>query len=170
MTNKSTISNLEHKFLFVASSIVPLLFVAAIFFTIYDSYFPLPPSPPIEQNTTFFISNCRLPPFLEKAFLVSFLTCGFLTSIFVFSRFIFHSWFVLFFPLILFIFYFIQIISSYFHRISYPAEGFTEPGLFFDVPSVVLIFGGITIFLFLWHTKVIIQDRIRDRNLNLNLP
>ena len=162
---KSTISNLEHKFLLIASSIVPLLFIAVILFAIYDSYFPPPPSP-AQYNTTVFSSNCQFPTFLEQAFLISFLTCGVLTSIFVFSRRIFYSWFVLFFPLILAIFSFLETIFSY--NSSY--EGINPPSLISVIPSVVLIFGGITIFLFLWHTKVIIQDRIRDKNLNPNLP
>lgn len=166
MYKKSTISNLEHKFLFIASSVVPLFFLTAIFFAIYNSYFP---PPPIPNTSAVFMSACRFPTFLENAFLISFLTCGFLTSIFVFTKHIFHSWFVLFFPLILFIFYFIETTFSYYENIS-SYEGITPPSLICVVPPAVLIFGGITIFLFLWHTKVIFQDRFRDKQLNLNLP
>ena len=169
MSNKSTISNLEHKLLFVASSIVPLLIISDILLRIYNSYFPSPPPPPLPNESGVYMSACHFPTFLEKAFLISFFSGGFLTSIFVFSRRIFQSWFVLFFPLITFTVYFTEAAFSYFKNIV-KIEGATPPDLIDIFPQAVLILGGITIFQFLWHTKVIIQDRIRDKNLNLNLP
>lgn len=167
MFKKSTISNLEHKLLFAASSIFPLLIFGAIIVSVYNSYFPPPPPPP--NPSGIFMSNCYTPTKFEIAFSVSLFFCSYLTNILVLRRNIFASWVSLSIPMIFLAIFSYQKIT-YFYDAIRGIEEYTPPSVFSVFQTYQLTCAAILIPLFLWHTKVIIQDRILDKNLNLNLP
>lgn len=162
MSKKSTIPNLEYKLLLIASSFIPFAIVVGIIVSTYLTLFTPPPT-----NTK--LTACHFPTFFENAFLISVLVCGFNTSILVISRHIFRSWLNLLLPVILFVLFAVERIYQFYNSfLETPSN--REKGLLWVFQEHYLIAFGIIFFLFLWHTKVIIQDRIREKQLNPNLP
>lgn len=166
MFKKSTISNLEHKLLFAASSIFPLLIFGAFIVSVYNSYFPPPPPP---DPSGMFMTDCYTPTTFEIAFSISLFFCSFLTNILVLRRNIFASWVSLSIPMIFLAIFSYQKIT-YFYDAIRGIEEYTPPSVFSVFQSYQLTCAAILIPLFLWHTKVMIQDRINENKLNINLP
>jgi len=162
MSKKSTISNLEHKLLLAASSLIPLAICIGIIVTIFLALF----TPPA---TTTKFTYSHFPTFFEDIFLISVLVCGLATSILVISRHIFRSWLNLLLPVVLFVLFAVERFYHFYNSFSETPSN-REKGLIWVFEEHYLIAFGFIFFLFLWHTKVIIQDRIRDKNLILNLP
>ena len=165
MLKKSTLSKLEHKFLLFATSAIPILIVITTLYGIYQLFFPPPPK--LESG----ITNCYFPSFYEMAFTWSFLICLLTSNVLVLVRKIFLSWLIFFVPLITFCLLVIENVSLYYEHITkYPNSIISEKGLFSTFEPFQIYFFLYILFLFLWHTKVLIQDRMRAKLYNPKLP
>lgn len=160
--NKSTISNLEHKLLLVFSSLIPFAVFSFIVLDICLNIFP-PPPPPTTSN----FSVCVFSTQFEYPFLISAILSGIFTNLLVLKKRFLSSWFTLLIPVTLFIFFAIDRFSS-----LYNSEGiYYQPKSFiYAFKNYELILFGIIFFLFLWHTKIIVRDKISVKHLNPNLP
>jgi hypothetical protein len=163
MFKKSTFSKLEQILLLIPASFVPLLILFGIGSAIYDFYFPSERTP-----ADFTIYEC-CPSSYGTLFGLSFVLCITISFFSLLFKRVSLSWSVLLIPVIIFIFIAVELVNLVSDLSAHTFSLMREDNFFFPFPSRYIFSISFIIFLFLWHTKILIQDKIRS-NQNINLP
>lgn len=164
MFKKSTFSKPEQILLLIPTSFIPALILFGIISSVYESYFPPEPT-----FVTFESYHCCGSSSYEIIFWLSFLLCVSLSFFLLLFKRVSLSRLILLIPISVFsliVFELINLVSDL------SPNTFTilrEDNIFFPFPPRYIFSIAFIIFLFLWHTKILIQDKIRS-NQNINLP
>ncbi len=168
MFKKSTISNLERNLLFCLTSVIPIIVFSLIFFIILIIAvkegilaLPQPLHPAGEASTTPAFALFRLSVVLILS----------ISSILIILKKVSHSFFLYLIPILFFINSIFDLYKSLHAMIEFNAKlgyndfagkSFTEVILSY-INGVDLFLLGFIILIILWHTKILIQDKVREK-------
>ncbi|CAN5604630.1 hypothetical protein BH20ACI4_BH20ACI4_21870 [soil metagenome] len=164
MFKKSKFSRLEQILLLIPTSFIPALFFIVIIVSVYESYFP--PEPTL---ITFEKSYCCGSSTYEFIYGLLFLLCISISFFLLLFKRVSLSWLISLAPIIAFAFVTFELIDLVRDLSDHTFSILREDNIFFPFPPRYIYSITFIIFLFLWHTKILIQDKIRS-NQNINLP
>lgn len=171
MFKKSTLPKWEHILLTLANSAIPLFFISVVAFALispgaYREIF----YPEQARENNFQVLTCYTPSPIEVIFRLVFVATLIPTSAAVLYKRISLSRRLFFIPLFLLL----LLCLEKFERLDLISrDGFMEVrelNSFFPFQPIDVFFLSTLIFLFLWQSAVVIQDRNRFNKLNLKLP
>lgn len=162
MFKKSTFSKPEQILLLIPTSFIPALILFGIISSIYYSYFP-----PSHTSVTIAEHDC-CPAAYGAFFGLSFFLGIGVSFILLFFKRVSLSWLILLIPISTFAFIAFELIDLVQDLSPHTFSIMRADNIFFPFPPRYIYSIAFIIFLFLWHTKILIQDKIRE-NQSVNL-